>query len=104
MKAAVPRRSASAVTIVMMFAALGCRPEETSPPTAVAAPTQTQVILFQPPVPADVEEGGRCWTDSIAVNRAGAWRCMRENFIYDPCFAVAGQPRQVICGADPGQG
>jgi hypothetical protein len=62
------------------------------------------VILFQPPVPPVVEEGGQCWTDSIAVNRPGAWRCMRENFIYDPCFAVAGQPRQVVCGADPAKG
>jgi len=65
---------------------------------------QTQVIVFDPPVPADVEEGGRCWTDSVAVSRPGVWRCMRENFIFDPCFAIAREPRRVVCGADPVKG
>jgi hypothetical protein len=93
------------VAVVMVAAAglVGCRRQAPPPPSAIA-PTQTQIIVFKPPVPADVEDGGRCWTESIAVNRAGAWRCMRDNFIFDPCFEISGQTRQVICGADPAKG
>ena len=29
---------------------------------------------------------------------------MRENMIFDPCFAIAHQSRQVVCGADPAKG
>ena len=62
----------------------------------------TEVTIFRPPFPST--GGGRegnCWTDSIAVNRSGAWRCMLGNRIYDPCFEATGQTNQVICGANP---
>ncbi|HUY18647.1 MAG TPA: hypothetical protein VMV15_05425 [Candidatus Binataceae bacterium] len=96
---------AAAAVAMLTVGVSGCRPQTAATPaTSTIAPLQTQVIVFKPAVPADVEEGGRCWTDSIAVSRPGAWRCMRENFIYDPCFEVSGQPRQVVCGADPAKG
>ena len=43
-------------------------------------------------------QAGSCWTNSLAVWRADAWRCFVGNSIYDPCFAVDGD---VICGASP---
>jgi hypothetical protein len=52
-----------------------------------AAPAQkTDVTVFQPAVPAGPSRTGECWTDSIAVARAGVWRCMLGNEIRDPCF------------------
>jgi hypothetical protein len=64
---------------------------------------ETQIIIFRPSLPsrATVQLSGRCWTESIAVNRSGAWRCMHKNAIYDPCFEIAGRHGQVICGANP---
>ena len=54
-----------------------------------------------PTVPGgDVREGG-CWTESIAVTRSGAWRCMVNNGISDPCFAIPEKRDQLVCGADP---
>lgn len=95
----------SAAAVAILTAGIsGCRPQASAPAPSAIDPVQTQVIVFTPPVPADVEDGGRCWTDSIAVNRPGAWRCMRENFIYDPCFEVGGRTRQVVCGTDPANG
>lgn len=52
-------------------------------------------------MPAGPAQTGRCWTQSIAVERTGAWRCMVGNFIYDPCFSVAGYRGSVVCGANP---
>ena len=65
--------------------------------------TETKVIRFAPAVPrGDVREGS-CWTDSIAVTRPGAWRCMVGNAISDPCFTMAskGNREQLVCDADP---
>src|SRR5262249_51652354 len=62
----------------------------------------TEVTIFHPSIPSTkVQLQGNCWTESIAVNRSGAWRCMRKNMIYDPCFEVSGWTQQVICGANP---
>jgi hypothetical protein len=62
----------------------------------------TEVTIFRPPLPSTGgEQEGNCWTNSIAVNRSDAWRCMLGNRIYDPCFEATGQTRQVICGANP---
>lgn len=61
----------------------------------------TNVILYSPPVPSgDVREGS-CWTKSIAVSRTGAWRCMVGNSISDPCFTIAGDSKELVCGANP---
>jgi hypothetical protein len=71
---------------------------------ASAPPTRhTEVIIFQPSVRSQTkaEQSAHCWTESIVVNRPGAWRCMHKNMIYDPCFEVAGRSNQVVCGANP---
>jgi hypothetical protein len=46
---------------------------------------------------------GTCWTTSIAAPVAGAYRCISEDRIYDPCFAPAQlvRPIQVACVPAP---
>ena len=71
-----------------------------SPSSASYPPTQ--VTIFRPSLPlTGGKQQGHCWAASIAVNRSDAWRCMRGNMIYDPCFQVTGRARQVICGVNP---
>jgi hypothetical protein len=65
---------------------------------------ETEVTVFQPAVPGGSSRSGECWTDSIAVSRSGAWRCMVGNEIYDPCFSNAGLTGAVICDANPARG
>src|SRR5579872_2465869 len=66
-------------------------------------PQETKVILFRPLLPSGPSRSGECWTDSIAVARSGAWRCMAGNEIFDPCFSSAGLTEAVVCGANPAQ-
>jgi hypothetical protein len=45
---------------------------------------------------------GACWTSSIAVSSADAYRCMSKSFIYDPCFAPETKKfAQLACMATP---
>ena len=69
----------------------------------VAAPSTglTEVITFAPTVPNAPAREGYCWTPSIALHRADAWRCMIGNAIEDPCFATRDVSDVVICGANP---
>jgi hypothetical protein len=69
----------------------------------VAAPStgRTEVIAFTPTVPNAPARDGYCWTPSIALPRADAWRCMIGNAIEDPCFATRDVSNAVICGANP---
>ncbi len=69
----------------------------------VAAPSngRTQVIVFTPTVPNAPAREGYCWTSSIALHRADAWRCMIGNAIEDPCFATPDVSDAVICRANP---
>jgi hypothetical protein len=54
-------------------------------------------------VPAAAHRRGHCWSASIAVLSAGAYRCFAGNAILDPCFAPpqTGRPGTVACVADP---
>ncbi len=64
--------------------------------------TGTKIIEFAPPLPSggNAKEGS-CWAESIAAPRPDAWRCSVGNSISDPCFTVARNPEQLVCGADP---
>lgn len=73
-----------------------------SAPSAEGRPIHTSVVRFEPTIPAEVQEG-TCFTSSIAAPRAGAWRCMVENTIHDPCFTAA-DGATLVCGADPIEG
>jgi hypothetical protein len=65
---------------------------------------ETKVTVFTPAVPVGRSRRGECWTDSIAVVRRGAYRCMLGNEIYDPCFTNLNLSDAVICGANPATG
>ena len=73
--------------------------EEVSPTAGQASTatiTATQVITYSPGPPTGEPQAGRCWTNSLAVWRDDAWRCIVGNEIYDPCFS---EDDSVICGA-----
>ncbi len=76
-------------------AAKAAPPAETTPAVTLTA---TQVITYTPGLPTGEPQAGNCWTSSLAVWRADAWRCTVGNEIYDPCFSSG---ESVICGADP---
>lgn len=73
-----------------------------SAPSAEGRPIHTSVVLFEPTIPAEVQEGS-CFSSSIAAPREGAWRCMVGNAIHDPCFTAA-DGATLVCGADPIEG
>lgn len=72
-----------------------CDASTAAPAATVAA---TEVITYTPGLPAGKPREGNCWTSSLAVWRADAWRCMIGNEIYDPCFS---EGEGVICDARP---
>jgi hypothetical protein len=61
----------------------------------------TQVITFHPAGATGMAVKGNCWTESIALERADAWRCMVGNYIFDPCFSATPHATSVICNAYP---
>ena len=88
-----------AAVVIATAAAAGAWPLD----EPVAAPDKghTEVIVFTPAVPNVPARNGFCWTPSIAVHRAGAWRCMIANAIQDPCFTTPDFSDAVICGTNP---
>jgi len=70
-------------------------------PVSPLSTPSTKIIRFAPKVASGEVQEGSCWTESIAAPRAGAWRCSVGNAISDPCFTVAGNRAQLVCGADP---
>jgi hypothetical protein len=94
------------VLILIAFPAAGVRAGVWPIQEPVAAPDsgRTEVITFAPAVPNAPVRDGYCWTPSIAVHRAGAWRCMIGNAIEDPCFTTPETSSAVICGANPATG
>lgn len=72
----------------------------TAIPTATVVP-HTEVVLYVPTVLPTTQRSGSCWGPSIAVYRNGAYRCMADNEILDPCFAGNNLPDAVICEPDP---
>ena len=84
-------------TVVIAVLALGTAAAGSAP----VAPEETRVEVFLPAVPAGKSRSGHCWTDSIAIGRPGVWRCMTDNEIYDPCFAVPKLDHAVVCDARP---
>lgn len=60
----------------------------------------TKIIQYIPKdFPSEIKEG-RCWVNSIPVQRTDAWRCMVGNIIYDPCFVVNGK-ENLVCDSYP---
>lgn len=89
-------RTAS-ISGLLMLTIVSLAPAESQPP---AHPTK--LLTFHPAVPRGQTRRGHCWTDSIAdFGRRGAWRCMVDNEIYDPCFETPRLTDGVICDANP---
>jgi hypothetical protein len=94
----------AAFVAAMMFAVLSANlPGAWPAEEVVAAPStgRTEVSVFNPVVPNAPARAGYCWTSSIALHRAGAWRCTVGNAIQDPCFSTPEVSNAVICGANP---
>jgi hypothetical protein len=70
-------------------------------PVSPLTVSETQVVMFAPPLPAGDAIDGSCWTTSIAVPRPGAYRCKVGNAISDPCFMVPPNRDLLVCDADP---
>ena len=59
------------------------------------APRVTRIVTLRPfdarglrpGVVASGHAAGHCWTGSISDSEAFAWRCLKGNLIYDPCFS-----------------
>lgn len=96
----------SAVFYLLMVSGIRASPD--GPTTTIPTPAifETKVIHYTPAMPSSVGEdikSGYCWTSSLSAPREGAWRCMVNNEIFDPCFSV-GSGEFVLCGADPSIG
>jgi len=60
----------------------------------------TEVIKYiSTEIPSEIKEG-HCWVNSISAPRKGAWRCMIESSISDPCFVINGS-EDLVCDFDP---
>ena len=86
------------IVLALIFYAATARAQMPDSPLSIGG---TKIIRFAPKVPSGDTQEGSCWTESIAAPRAGAWRCSVGNAISDPCFTVAGNRQQLVCGADP---
>lgn len=78
----------------------GPRASVTSSAPAIPAAAQAKVFV---PVATSVTRttSGSCWTSSITVHAANAYRCYAGHDILDPCFAATAAARAVVCYADP---
>lgn len=86
---------------LFVSSSLDAEPLTTHPVEAITA---TEVITYQPTNPGGEARKGYCWSASNAIDRPGAWRCIVDNAIYDPCFSDPTLGSSVICGADPARG
>jgi hypothetical protein len=44
---------------------------------------------------------GYCWETSAVESRPYAWRCLKGNYILDPCFSPARHGHTVLCPIEP---
>ncbi|HZO81571.1 MAG TPA: hypothetical protein VFB33_07720 [Candidatus Binataceae bacterium] len=95
------RTLAAAVGSAGVTVAFACKPPAPLAENTAPLVSETEVVMYEPSVPSGPHEKGACWSSSIAVLRAGAWRCTVGNLIHDPCFSIRALHRAVVCGADP---
>ena len=70
------RREAYLVIFLMMLCATSVQAQM---PVSPLTFTATKIVQFAPSLPSGGVRKGSCWTESIAVPRAGAWRCAVGN-------------------------
>ena len=105
-----------AVAVVVAVAVAGCTSSSSTAPAGAhtsSAFDATVVTRFTPYSAAgaltasvSAHGTGSCWTGSIVVPVAGAYRCLVGNDIADPCFAPPrpSAPMTVACLPDPWSG
>jgi hypothetical protein len=96
-----PKRLALGAAWILGMVVLNAAPVRAQMPATSLIVSGTKIIRYAPALPSGTAQEGSCWTESIAVTRKGAWRCSVGNAISDPCFTVAGNSEQLVCGADP---
>ncbi|MGB0388682.1 MAG: hypothetical protein ACPGWR_28005, partial [Ardenticatenaceae bacterium] len=76
---------------------------ESAPESAAKSSVEvstTSLVPYLPAIPQETKDG-TCWSNSLLVQKAHAWRCsLEEGQIYDPCFVVDDK-QTIVCGADP---
>jgi hypothetical protein len=104
-------RTAAALTLALAVAvaAAGCA-SSAQRSAAAGASTHSTIVPrptarhdFAPASAAALKSAaikhakGSCWTTSIAVPKAGAYRCLASNKILDPCYAKTAAAKTVVC-------
>ena len=98
-----PSEAASdAPSVVAATSSLAASATEQASPDVIATEqiSATEVIRYVAAGSAAPSGQASCWTSSIAISRADAYRCMQENQIFDPCFAAA-DGASVVCQPNP---
>lgn len=115
---AVKARATRVVVVVVVLAAVvaaffaGRATSSNPPPKASSIIVRTQREVATPWTVTGVlskkvvvrsRVAGTCWTGSIAVDTANAWRCVSGNEIHDPCFVAqaSAAAREVACLSSP---
>ena len=88
----------SAITLFIFLLMIGCAVAPLPAERISSTATSTEIVTYVPPDVPRNERTGSCWTNSIAAQRNGAWRCMAGNEIFDPCFVLG---PAVVCGVNP---
>jgi hypothetical protein len=72
------------------------------PPSTSAAPQPTTATHTLTPAAAGAAtRSGSCFTSSITVAAADAYRCFAGDAILDPCYATTAAAHTLTCYADP---
>ena len=93
--------------IVAVAVALVCGLSMASSATSVRTTTATYSPwsaggTLKPTVSVAKTVTGSCWTSSIAVDAANAYRCTSASYVYDPCFAAPGHHNSTVaCAVSP---
>lgn len=92
----------TALAAVQCVSPAGAAPARAGGGSALSVVPATTVIVFHPKGSTRMFVSGSCdMGESVALDRADAWRCIVGNVIYDPCFSAAPHATSVICGATP---
>ncbi len=103
--------------VLVVLSAAGCASSHHNPPapaggqSSSSAPVGATVTTMHVFAPYDrsgratagvvAHRSGSCFTASITVPTASAYRCVAANTLFDPCFVVPHSSRRLDCYADP---
>ena len=101
-----PRSGTTAGTSAGTTAGTGAAPSRTTALSAPATITANHVFAAQnsngaPAAGVVAHRSGSCFTSSILVSAADAFRCFAGNQLLDPCFASSVGAKALMCYASP---